>query len=176
MRTTFVMDPPPIVEDWLAERRSLGQDRHDEVWEGEYRVSPGPDGRHADVDHQLVAILGPLARLASLTGRTACNIGEPSDFRVPDQAYFRGREGLVWYPTAAIVVEILSPGDESRRKFGFYHRFGVEEVLIVDPDARTVEWFARDGDTFRPADGSSILGTTSVELVAAIDWPDARRP
>jgi hypothetical protein len=34
MRTTFVMDPPPIVEDWLAQRRALGQDLYDE-----YRVT-----------------------------------------------------------------------------------------------------------------------------------------
>jgi hypothetical protein len=69
------------------------------------------------------------------------------------------------------VVEVLSPGDESRAKLAFYHRVGVEEVLLVDPDGRTVEWFARGVDTFGHADGGTILGITADDLVAAIDWP-----
>ena len=172
MRTLFVTDPPPPVEDWLARRRALGQDRFDEVWEGEYHVAPGPAGRHGRVDDGLGRILGPMADRAGLKGTTACNIGEPGDFRVPDRAYFRSGGLEIWNPTAAIVVEVVSPGDESRLKFAFYHRAGIEEVLIVDPDARTVEWFVRGPDAFRPADGSELLAMTAEDLVAAIDWPD----
>ncbi len=171
MRTLFVTDPPPPVEDWLARRRALGQDRFDEVWEGEYHVSPGPSGRHAQVDDLLGRVLGPLADRAGLKGATACNIGVPTDFRVPDRAYFRDGGLDIWNPTAAIVVEVLSPGDESRAKLGFYVDHGVEEVLIVDPDQRSVEWLAGGQHGFEPADGSALLGTTAVELAAAIDWP-----
>ncbi len=171
MRTLFVTDPPQPVEDWLARRRALGQDRFDEVWEGEYHVAPWPSGRHAQVDGELFWVLRPLARRAGLRGATACNIGSPGDFRVPDQAWFRTGGLEVWSPTAAIVAEILSPGDESRRKLGFYHRAGVEEVLLVDPDARTVEWFVRGSDGFLPADRSELLGITAADLAAAIDWP-----
>ena len=171
MRTLFVTDPPPPVEDWLARRRALGQDRFDEVWEGEYHVAPAPSGRHARIDHLLGRILDPLADHSGLSGATACNIGGPDDFRVPDQAWFRTGGLDVWNPTAAIVVEIVSPGDESRMKFDFYHRAGVEEVLIVDPDARTVEWFLRGTAAFEAADRSRLLGITATDLVAAIDWP-----
>ena len=118
-----------------------------------------------------MAILGPLAKGAGLTGRTACNIGQPSDFRVPDQAYFRERTSLTWYPSAAIVVEVVSPGDESRRKLDFYHAVGVEELLLVDPGERTAEWLVRGTEAFRPIDRSVLLGITSTELTAAIDWP-----
>jgi Uma2 family endonuclease len=172
MRTLFVTDPPPPVEDWLARRRALGQDRFDEVWEGVYHVAPAPSGRHGRVDDGLGMILGPLAKRAGLGGSTACNIGGPSDHRVPDRAYFRAGGLEVWNPTAAIVVEVVSPGDESRRKFDFYHRAGVEEVLIVDPEARTVEWFRRGADAFEASEHSSILGITTADLVTAIDWPD----
>jgi Uma2 family endonuclease len=166
-----VTDPPPVVEDWLAQRHALGQDRFDEVWEGEYHVTPGRGRAHARIDDQLGRILGPLADPAGLLGATACNIGSPSDFRVPDRAWFRGGDDLTWNPTAAIVVEVLSPDDESRQKLGFYFRAGVEEVLIVDPDTRTVEWFGRGRDAFEPSDRSAILGITSTELDARIDWP-----
>jgi len=171
MRTTFVMDPPPIVEDWLERRRALGQDRFDEVWEGEYHVAPAPSGAHARVDHQLGRTLGPFADRAGLHGATTCNIGTPMDYRVPDQAYFRSGGLDVWNPTAAIVVEVVSPGDDSRRKSDFYFGAGVEEMLIVDPEARTAEWFTRGLDGFRPADASRLLGVTNAELVETIDWP-----
>jgi Uma2 family endonuclease len=171
MRTTFVMDPPPVVEDWLAQRRALGQDRFDEVWEGEYHVAPAPGRRHGRIDDRLGRILGPLADEAGLMGATTCNIGSPTDYRIPDRAYFRGGSDQVWNPTAAIVVEIVSPGDESRNKLGFYFRAGVTELLIVDPDARAVEWYERGPDAFRPADRSGLLGITSTELATAIDWP-----
>jgi Uma2 family endonuclease len=171
MRTTFVMDPPPIVEDWLAQRRALGQDLYDEVWEGEYHVAPAPTNRHADVQFQLMEALGPLTRRASLIPHGPINIGRPKDFRVPDLAFLRREVHPVWNPTAEIVVEVVSPGDESRRKFDHYFRAGVEEFLIVDSVQRTVEWFERGPDGFRAADASHILGITSDELTAAIDWP-----
>lgn len=77
----------------------------------------------------------------------------------------------MWQHTAAIVVEVVSPGDESRLKFGHYFSRGVEEFLIVDPRQRTVEWFERGADGFRTADGGTLLGITSAELAAQIDWP-----
>ena len=116
-------------------------------------------------------VLGPLAKRVGLKGTTTCNIGRPDDFRVPDRAYFRSGGLAVWNPTAAIVVEVVSPGDESRLKFAFYHRQGIEEVLIVEPEARTAEWFVRGEDGFLPADGSAVLGITAADLVAAVDWP-----
>jgi Uma2 family endonuclease len=36
-------------------------------------------------------------------------------------------------PTAALVVEIVSPGDESYKKLDFYAAQAVDEVVIVDP-------------------------------------------
>ncbi|MBX3030848.1 MAG: Uma2 family endonuclease [Chloroflexi bacterium] len=173
MRTLFVTDPPPPVEDWLERRRALGQDRFDEVWEGEYHVAPAPKRAHGIVDDELAWILRPLAVGAGLVGASGCNIGGPMDLRVPDRAYFRDRADLTWNLTAAIVVEILSPDDEARRKLDFYFGAGVEEVLIVEPDERAVEWLVRGDDAFEPADGSTLLGISADDLRAAIDWPQS---
>jgi Uma2 family endonuclease len=170
MRTLFV-DPPQEVEDLIAQRKALGQDLYDEVWEGEYHVAAAPTDGHADVQVQLIRILGPLADRAGLLVRGPSNIGGPDDFRVPDIAFFRGDKGVTWHMSAAVVVEVVSPGDESRRKFRHYFRIDVEEFLIVDPKPRSVEWYTRGADGFVPADGSAILGLTSAELDAALDWP-----
>jgi Uma2 family endonuclease len=170
MRTLFV-DPPQEVEDLIAQRKALGQDLYDEVWEGEYHVAAAPTDAHADLQVQLIRLLGPMADRAGLLARGPSNIGGPQDFRVPDIAFFRGDRGVTWHATAAIVVEVASPGDESRRKFGHYFRSGVEESLIVDPGPRSVEWYARATDDFEPVDRSAILGIASAELDEAIDWP-----
>ena len=170
VRTLFV-DPPPAVEDLIAERHALGQDLYDEVWEGEYHVAAAPSSGDAEVQFQLVRILAGLAEAAGLIGLGPSNIGRPGDFRVPDLVFLRRRDDPTWNPSAAIVVEVVSPGDESRRKLDFYHRAGVEELLIVEPEPRTIEWFARATDRFEPAEGSAILGVTTAELHRAIDWP-----
>lgn len=114
---------------------------------------------------------GPYARRAALELQGPSNVGTSRDFRVPDLVFLRRQEHPVWNPTAAIVVEVVSPGDESRHKFAFYHRVGVEEVLVVDPEVRTVEWFVRAPDAFRPADGSAILAIAGTALTELIDWP-----
>ncbi len=171
MRTILLGEPPPPVRSWLERRRELGLDRFDEVWEGEYHVAPEAHGRHGDVDDKLAALLHPLARSAGLWGSGPLNLGGPNDYRVPDRAYLRERATEVWNPTAAIVVEIVSPGDETYAKLGFYHRLGVEEVLIVDPLHRTVEWYRRNASGFERAGNSQLLSITEDDLAARIDWP-----
>jgi Uma2 family endonuclease len=46
----------------------------------------------------------------------------------------------VYLPTAALVLEVVSPGDETWEKLGFYAAHGVEELLIVDPQEKAVSW------------------------------------
>jgi Uma2 family endonuclease len=171
MRTVVLGEQPAPLRTWLEQRRALGLDRHDEVWEGEYHVAPEAHGRHGDVQDQVSGLLRPRARAASLRGSGPLNLGRPDDYRVPDAAYLRERATEVWSPKAAVVVEVLSPGDESYAKLGFYHRIGVEEVLIVDPLRRAVEWYGRGDEGFERAGASRLLSVSEAELAAEIDWP-----
>ncbi|HEY1689694.1 MAG TPA: Uma2 family endonuclease, partial [Solirubrobacteraceae bacterium] len=142
---TLLPDPPPAELAALLERRKrLGLDRHDEVWEGVLHVVPSPAHRHADLAQQLAEILGPLARAAGLRPTMHdFNLGDSkNDFRVPDGGLHRPGAAEMWHPTAALVVEILSPGDESWQKLPFYAAHDVDEILIVDPDTRKVHWLA----------------------------------
>jgi len=52
--------------------------------------------------------------------------------------------------------EIVSPGDETRRKLDFYHRAGVDPVRLP----------------FAPSDRSQLLGLSAAELAGAITGPD----
>lgn len=87
-----------------------------------------------------MVLLRPLARKRGLWPSGPVNIGVPDNFRLPDLVVLRQRTDAVFVSTAAIVVEVGSPGDESYRKFDFYFAQGVEEVLIVDPARRSVAW------------------------------------
>jgi hypothetical protein len=86
--------------------------------------------------------------------------------------------GGVWHPTAALVVEILSPGDETREKLPFYARHEVDEVVIVDPVERAVEWLALEGDGYEAVARSGLLDGGPAALAAEIEWPapDAATP
>jgi Uma2 family endonuclease len=170
--TLFLDEPPREVATWLERRRALGQDRRDEVWEGVYHVVPAAHFRHGDAQAQLVQLLGPRAAAAGLRAVGEINIGSSRhDFRVPDITIVEGRDHDLYLPTASIVVEIVSPGDESYQKFGFYFAHAVEEVLIVDPQRRTVEWYARGADAFVRAGRSALLDVDEPTLHGEIDWP-----
>jgi len=169
---TVVLGRNSEVEAMIARRHSLGQDRFDEVWNGEYHMSPGPTGPHAMVDSELGVLLYPLAKAAGLYATTAFNLGDgPDEFRVPDGGYHRAIPAGAWIPTAAIVVEILSPDDEAYAKFDFYAAHCVDEIIVAEPLARTVACYARVGDGYDTRARSALLGVASTELAAGITWP-----
>jgi Uma2 family endonuclease len=171
---TLVLDPPPqALEAMLESRRRSGLDRFDEIWEGVLHMVPAPLGEHADISQQLAEVLGPLARAARLTATISeFNLGDSEkDFRVPDGGIHRKRPRGVWHTTAALVVEIASPGDESWKKLPFYAAHGVDEVLIVDPSDRTVHWLALSDGEYREVQRSDLIELGPGELVERIDWP-----
>jgi hypothetical protein len=93
----------------LKQRQALGQDGYDEVWEGEYHMAPMAHPPHGYLDDELAVLLRPLALGAGLVGTGAFNLGSPDDYRVPDRGLHRGLPTTTFVPTAAVVVEIVSP-------------------------------------------------------------------
>jgi len=171
MKTVVVGDPPVEIVAFLARRRALGHDGHDEVWEGDYHVVPAAHSWHGRVDSDLAALLRPAAKAAGLFGTTEFNLGEPDDYRVPDGGYHRTSPSGTFILTAAIVVEIVSPADETWAKFDFYARHGVDEICVADPLTQQIGWFVLAGTAYTETDASPLLGLTTAELHAGIDWP-----
>ncbi|MGI8413131.1 MAG: Uma2 family endonuclease [Solirubrobacteraceae bacterium] len=170
---TLILDPPPAeLEALLESRRRRGADHHDEVWEGVLHMTPAPSGPHADVESQLHAVLRPLAGQAGLTMSGPFNLGETDqDFRVPDAGLHRSRPRATWHPTAALVVEVLSPGDESWQKLPFYAAHGVDELLIVDLAQRAVHWWVLEQGEYVQVRRSRLVALGPAELAGQIDWP-----
>jgi Uma2 family endonuclease len=170
---TLVLDPQPVeLEELLERRRRMGGDRHDEVWEGVYHMVPGPNAPHSFIAHQVSVLLDAPARAAGLRVGSEFNLGDgEDDFRVPDLGVHRELRTGVWVPTAAIVVEILSPEDEAWQKLPFYAEHRVDELLIVDPAGRSVTWLALSDGEYRPIDRSGLVDLGASELAERIEWP-----
>lgn len=170
---TVVLDPPTSgLEELLERRRRSGLDRFDEVWDGVLHMVPAPSYGHASIEAQLVVILHPAARAAGLEVIGQSNLGESEhDFRVPDGALHRPGASGTWHATAALVLEIVSPSDESWEKLPFYAAHDVDEVLIVDPVTHSIDWLAlRDGG-YQPIERSGLIDLGVSDLTERIEWP-----
>jgi Uma2 family endonuclease len=171
---TLVLDPPPHeLEAMLERRRRSGLHRLDEVWGGVLHMVPAPSGEHAYIAQQLAVLLDEPARAAGLVpAMHELNLGSSEeDFRVPDGALHRAIPRGVWHLTAALVVEIVSPGDESWQKLPFYAAHGVDEALIVEPSAQAVHWLALADGEYRDVERSGLIDLGPAELAERIDWP-----
>jgi Uma2 family endonuclease len=141
-----------VPRELLEQRRKIGGDQWDEVWDRVLHMVPSPTVRHQDLEWLLETWLRQFWA-PSCKGRVyhQVNVALPGagpewvhDFRIPDlvlltpsrfaidqDAYFAGG------PDA--VVEIRTPGDETCDKIPFYAAAGVRELWVVDRDTRAVE-------------------------------------
>jgi len=171
---TLVLDPQPAeIDDLLARRRESGIDRWDEVWEGVLHMIPPPSHKHQLIASRLHRLLGPLVDDAGLELTGEVGIGsDERDYRAPDLAVHRPADvEAQWHPTAALVVEIVSPNDKTWDKLDFYAALGVEELLIVDPQVRAVHWLGLSGGEYRPLERSGLIELSRDDLAAWITWP-----
>jgi Uma2 family endonuclease len=172
-----------VPESLLEERRQAGADAWDEVWEGLLHMVPAPSCRHQRFGLRLGAALLPVAEGEGLVASYETALYRPGagdrDYRVPDlvfarpeHASVRGVEGR-----AELVVEILSPGDETYDKLDFYREVGVQEVLVADPESCTVELFVLRANRLRavPPDSSGSVSTSSLGVsFLTVDGPTLR--
>lgn len=168
-----------VPEGFLEERRRNGHDRLDEVWDGVLHMVPQPAFQHNALGTQLLLVLNRVGSRLGLVPTYEPGFYDPvkglNNYRVPDLALVhpdhiskRGIEGR-----AALLVEILSPNDESRDKLPFFGQMGVQEVWIVDPNTRALEVYtSRDGvlHALAPALGRHRSPLLGIEL-ATIPGP-----
>ena len=145
----------------LVQRRLLGLDRWDEMWEGVLHMAPAPATEHQRILGELLVFLVVLLRRTGRgTVRTGINVFDESspleNYRIPDLTFVaRGREALVAEdgirgggPDA--VIEIRSPNDESCEKLPFFAKLGIAEVILVDRDTKQVDLLRLSGGRYEP--------------------------
>ena len=185
MKAVMASVPPHV----LAWRRQTGADRYDECWDGVLHMAPSPNRDHQKLEFGLERAL---EELWSSRGRDlVChqlNVARPgrwpSDFRIPDllmlAANRRDRDRNEYVDGGPnVVIEIESPGDETRAKLGFYAEIDVREVWIVERDTRRVEVLrlAEDGyaAVTNDAEGWLASAETGLELRCREELLEIRR-
>lgn len=150
-----------IPPHWLEERRRNGWDKRDEVWEGVLHTVPPASTRHNLLASDLLVYLHRVAERRGMVVTHETGVFDPAivdppywSYRIPDLVMAsldrfseRGVEGA-----ATLVVEVLSPDDESREKLPFYARVGVREAWLVHPITRAFELFELRGRELIPRD------------------------
>jgi Uma2 family endonuclease len=167
--TVLVLDEPAI-DHVLEDRRRRGADRWDEMWDGVLHMVPPPGADHQSLTTFLCRVYYEVVVEAKrgkvLTqGKIARTGPEEDNYRVPDLSVVlrtgRGRvvkQGVAG--SADQVVEVYSDGDESYEKFGYYASLGVQEILIIDREARWIELYRLQGKKY-------VLAAKSPQRVAS---------
>ncbi len=167
-----------VLREIIDERRRLGIDRWDEMWEGVLHMSPAPGPEHARITKKLIVFLDPLVERKGLGLVTWTNVREPGsdmkNYRVPDLLFVSNvRAHLVgdaWIDGGPdVVFEVHSPGDDTYKKFGFYAKVGVEWLVVIHRDTKRVEVYRRaDADHMEPvvpaSDGSVAIEPLTVAI------------
>lgn len=170
--TTVVLGAQPALDDWLAQRRVLGQDRFDEMWDGVLHAAPTGTWEHGRVGFTVLQALSARAEGAGLLVSGPVNVGTgPQDYRVPDGALVWAPVQGAWVPTAALVLEVLSPDDETWTKLPYYFARGVEEVLVAHPERQWLQCWVRGPAAFESAERSGLLDAATNKLQAEVRWP-----
>lgn len=156
--------------------------RH-EIIDGEHYVTPSPNLRHQELVLRLTLALGIHLEDRPDRGRVLVapfdvvfsfhDIVEPDViFVAPDQFDILTAQNITGTP--AMVIEILSPSTRKRDrqiKRQLYDRTGVREYWIVDPDAKVVTIYRREGDgSFRMSASLSADGHDTLETPLLPEW------
>ena len=187
--TTLVTDPW-LEERLKAERKAIGADRYDEVWEGVHMMTPMPNNEHQEIVVRLASVLQEIVGWPGLAEVfPGVNLSDrvedwEHNYRVPDVAVFL-RDGSAencgthWRGGADLLVEITSPDDRTREKIPFYSSLGVVELLLLDRQSWTLELHRREKDQLRKVgqssvDGGEVLASSAVPLTFQLVSGDPR--
>jgi Uma2 family endonuclease len=164
-------------EEWL--QLPTVEDGTDEVVNGVLRFMPPTRYPHAEIIRRLTRVIDRQIddkRIGLLGSNFGLMISrEPLTCRSPDLILFwrdkmEIRDGL-YYSAPALVVEIISPSENRRRKEGKmadYARIGVPEVWLGDPPTKTLEVRRLSNGRMEPV---SVMTEGTVEPV---EFPGVR--
>jgi Uma2 family endonuclease len=143
-------------DELIQERKRIGADRYDEVWDGVYVMPSMPSLEHQELVSDLNSIFAELVKRPGLgkvyPGANVSDRGSDwkTNYRVPDLVVVLKNSHAVRHSAHIqggpdFLVEIESPGDDSEEKVPFYGQLGVRELLLIHRDKRTLRLLRLSG-------------------------------
>lgn len=140
---SLLVNDRQIASQLIAERKAQGFDRYDEVWKGVYVLFPVLDNEHQLLVTEMSIAIGTAIDWNDLGQIMAgANVSDrrqdwTENYRVPDVLVFKPDTkaencGTHWFGGPELAIEIVSPGDRTLEKLGFYAAVGTRELLVVD--------------------------------------------
>lgn len=131
-------------------------DKHVELIDGDFKVSPPPSSKHQRVSRKIEFRLEQWVtahQLGEVFDAPMDVVLSENDVFQPDLLFIsKERLGIIKKKIEGppdLIVEILSPNDENCdrvTKKDLYSKFGVREYWIVDPEAETIMLLAFEKD------------------------------
>lgn len=165
-----------LANEIVEERRKLGHDRRDEIWNGVYRISSPRDNLHSQIASDLCAIF---VHAIDWSGcgevRFGVNISDRRDnwlfnIRIPSVCVMLSNGcsencGDFWLGGPDFVVEISTLDEDLHEKIAFYQSVGVRELLIIERKPWKIELYRLDGDKLKLAESAE---TGDHEIVSEV--------
>jgi Uma2 family endonuclease len=172
MKLKLMIDNPHQIKRIIRRRRLMGGDRYDEVWDGVYVLAPLADNVHQEIAGSLTAALKEAAAIPGGRFFPGVNVSDRADdwrqnFRCPDVAVYlpgnpaEDRESH-WLGGPDFAVEVISPYDRSRKKFEFYAKVGVRELLLVSRKPWRLELYRQDAGTWTKVGVADVSSANSI--------------
>lgn len=181
--TTLILDAD-FEAQAIAQRRALGLDRYDEVWDGVYVMAPLANNEHQFVSFELAYILRIVCEGTKPAILNGCNVSDrevdwKSNYRCPDVAvYFPANPAknleTHWVGGPDFCTEVVSPKDRTWDKLDFYASVQTRELLIIDRNPWKLSLLRLQGQQLvlagaseldRPAAVASSVLPISLQLV-----------
>ena len=171
--TMLILDPADQARI-LERRRECGGDRSDEVWDGVYVMAPLANNEHQQIISRLTHCFEVVVSIAGRgivqPGANVSDLAEDweHNYRCPDVVVYLHTTAAVdhgthWQGGPDFAVEVVSRHDRSRRKFEFYARIGLRELLIVDRFPWMLELYRLNN-----ANEFDLVGRSTVEQPASL--------
>jgi Uma2 family endonuclease len=160
----------------------LPEDRRYEVIDGEPFLTPAPTLFHQAVLSRLNRLLEDFVQATGLgvVLQAPCDVVLSTfDILQPDTFFVSAPRRPILtekYVAGApdLVVEVLSPSTESRdrvAKAKRYATFGVREMWLVDPDAKTIEVLVNSAEGFRREALYGEADTVRSTILSGLEFP-----
>ena len=140
---SILINDSALADELIKQRQAMGGDRYDEVWDGVYVMSPIANNEHQGLATALSTAIMTVVDWNGL-GLTLCgaNVSDRREnwvknYRVPDVLVFMNDCeaedcGSHWLGGPDLAIEIVSEGDRTLDKLGFYAAVNTKELLVID--------------------------------------------